>query len=129
MNTLGYRCTDDNGLSFELLVNDRPLSELIGARDSAIPYWIIGADLPHLPPEGEESDPEVRIVTVCSCGEYGCGHTRCRVVHEGETIIFCDFDLDVSPEGRNKVFLFAISNYELVVSEIIRLARQERADD
>jgi hypothetical protein len=30
MDILSYRCTDDNGLSFELLVNGRPLGELVG---------------------------------------------------------------------------------------------------
>ena len=65
MNTLSYRQTDDNGLSFELLVDGEPLGAMVGARDSAIPYWIVEDDLPHLPPHGEEPDPEIRIVAVC----------------------------------------------------------------
>lgn len=125
MHILDYRCTDENGLSFVLLVDGQALGELIGARDSAIPYWIINNDLPHLPPSEEEADPEIRIVTVCSCGEYGCGHTRCRVVAEGDTVTFRDFDLDVDAVGRGRVFQFSRSNYESVVSDIARRARRE----
>jgi hypothetical protein len=76
MNILSYRSTDHNGLSIELLVDGQPLGDLIGARDGDIPYWIFKDDLPH----AGGHDPELRIVTVCSCGEYGCGHAEvsCR---------------------------------------------------
>jgi len=33
MNTLAFRTTDENGLSFELL------GELLGAQDCAFPFW------------------------------------------------------------------------------------------
>jgi hypothetical protein len=128
MNTLSYRCTDDNGRSFELLVDGRPLGELVGAQDHAIPYWIVKDDLPHYPPDGEEADPEIRIVAVCSCGEYGCGHTQCRVISEGDGITFRDFDVAVSPEGKQTVFRFARSNYDAVVREVVRLSREFAAD-
>lgn len=119
MNTLTFRTTDDNGLSFELLVNGRPLGELVGAQDWAIPFWIVEDDLPHSPPNGESRDPEVRIVCCCSCGEYGCGHTQCRVVREGDEVVFRDFEFDASPEGRRQVFRFSAANYQAVVSEIV----------
>jgi hypothetical protein len=128
MNTLSYRQTDGNGLSFELLVDGQPLGAVVGARDNAIPYWIIKDDLPHLPPLGKETEPEMRIVAVCSCGEYGCSHTRCRVIPEGDCITLCEFDVDVSREGRNKVFRFAQLNYDAVVSAMVRLSREYAAD-
>jgi hypothetical protein len=129
MNSLSYRCTDENGQSFELLVDGEPLGALVGARDNSIPYWIIiEGDLPHCPPRGVEPDPEVRIVTVCSCGEYGCGHTRCRVVSDIECVTFSEFDLDVSREGRAMVFRFTRTNYDAVVSGIARLAREFTAN-
>jgi hypothetical protein len=84
MNTLGYRCTEDNDLSFELLLDGQTLGALVGARDTAIPYWIIENDLPHWPPRGEPHDPEIRIACLCSYGEYGCGHTLCRVIRDGD---------------------------------------------
>ena len=120
MNILSYRKTDDNGLSFELLVDGQPLGELIGSRDMGIPYWIFEDDLPYFPPHAQEHDPEVRIVAVCSCGEYGCGHAQCHVVREGETIVFHSFDCDVSPEGSEHKFRFSTANYDFVILEIIR---------
>src|SRR6476646_7760930 len=96
MNTLAFRTTEENGLSFELLVDGQPLGELVGARDMAIPFWIIEDDLPYWPPHGEHRDPEIRIVCCCSCGEYGSGHNQCRVVREGDEAAFRDFDLDTN---------------------------------
>jgi hypothetical protein len=128
MNTLNYRQTDDNGLSFELLVDGQPLGASVGARGNALPYWIIKDDLPHLPPHGEEPDPDMRIVSVCSCGEYGCGHTQCRVISDGDFITLCDFDVDVSRGGRQKVFRFERSNYDAVVSALVHLSREYAAD-
>ena len=52
MPTLGYRCTEDNGLSFELLVDGQPLGDLVGSRDTAFPYWIVEDGLPRWPPLG-----------------------------------------------------------------------------
>jgi len=128
LNALSFRQTDDNGLSFELLVDGKPFGASVGARDNAIPYWIIEDDLPHFPPHGEQRDPELRIIAVCTCGEYGCGHTRCRVIAEGDFVTFRDFDLDVSREGSKKVFWFPRLNYEAVVSELVRLSRGYAAE-
>ena len=99
------------------------LAELIGVTDKAIPYWIIQDDLPYLPPDGAEREPEVRIVTVCSCGEYGCGHTECRVVQDGRVVTFLDFGVGASAEGRKQVFRFSAENYDTVVGEIVHHAR------
>lgn len=128
MNTLSFRTTEDNGLSFELLVDGRPLGELVGAQDYSFPYWDVVDDLPRWPPQGESRDPEVRIVCCCSCGEYGCGHTQCRVVREGDEVVFRDFDFDASREGRGQVFRFAAANYQAVVSEIVAWAQQRQAE-
>ena len=38
MNTLGYECTADNGLSFVLLVDGTPLVSLVGSPDGGIPF-------------------------------------------------------------------------------------------
>jgi hypothetical protein len=124
MNVLGYTGSDDNGLSFELLIDEQPLGVVVGGRDSAIPYWIVDNDLPRYPPSGPTENPAVRIVAVCSCGEYGCGHTRCEVVHEDSVVVFKNFDVDVTPEGRKMEFRFAVENYKRVVSEIVAQVRE-----
>ena len=103
MNTLGYRVTDQNGLSFELLFDGRPLSELIGAPDTPIPFWMFEAGMADLPPYSPERGDEVRVVAVCSYGESGCGRSLCRVVREGASVLLSDFEggfrFGEKPEG------------------------------
>lgn len=129
MPTLSYRCTEDNGLSFELLVDGEPLGALIGSRDTAFPYWIVEDGLPRWPPHGPPDVPDVRIVCACSCGEYGCGHAQCHVVQVGEEIVFRGFDLDVTREGARREFRFAAANYDAVCKGIAEHARQYREQD
>ena len=124
MNELAYRRTDENGLSFELLVDGDRLGDLVGAQDAAIPYWIIDDDLPYFPPQGASHHPELRIVAVCSCGEYGCGHTQCRVIRADDSVVFRDFDMDCTPDGHRKQFTFARDNYDHVIAQIVDDAQQ-----
>lgn len=129
MPTLSYRCTDDNGLSFELLVDDQALGALVGSRDTAFPYWIVEDGLPRWPPHGLIEDPEIRIVCVCNCGEYGCSHTRCRVTRRGDEVVFHEFAFDVTKEGAQMQFWFGASNYDEVCREIAAVARGQRERD
>src|SRR5215831_5874003 len=102
MQTLSYRCIQENGLSFELLVDGEPLSELVGSRDTAFPYWIVENGLPQYPPHGTPEYPGALIVCGCSCGEYGCSHTGCCVTRDGDEVVLNEFDFDVTPEGARK---------------------------
>jgi hypothetical protein len=129
MPTLSYRCTDDNGLSFELLVDGHPLGALVGSRDTAFPYWIVEDGIPHYPPHGVSDYPGARIICVCSCGEYGCGHTGCRVTRDGDEVVLNEFDFDVTPEGVGKEFRFSAANYDAVCKNIADLARAQRERD
>src|SRR5262249_26545621 len=115
MYLLGYRCTSDNGLSFELLVNGEPLGTLIGSRDTMFPYWIVEDGLPHWPANLKQ-DLAIHIVAVCECGDYGCGCVVCRVDREGDEVIFHEFSSDVWDEGKQ--FRFSAKNYEAVCTEI-----------
>jgi len=129
MQTLSYRCSEDNGLSFELLVDGQPLGALVGSRGTAFPYWIAEDGLLRWPPRGPSEAPDVRIVCVCSCGEYGCGHTQCRVTREGDEVVFNEFSFDVISEGAKKEFRFGAANYDEVCKEIAASARQHRERD
>lgn len=127
VNTLSYRCRCENGLSFELLVDGQPLHELFGGEDGGIPYWDVEDDLAYYPPHGERRVADARIVCVCSCGEYGCGHTRCRVEWHGDVVVWRGFDCDVSEAGRSIVLEFSRENYDAVVSGIVGDARSRKA--
>lgn len=124
MDQLDYTLSDENGLSFELHVNGIPLGDLIGSLDTAIPYWIIEDDLPYYPPRGKDREPETHIVTVCSCGEYGCGHARCRIIKAADVVTFCDFNGDVQSKNGQKVFQFSRTNYDEIVLAIVRATRE-----
>jgi len=121
-NALDFVTTDDNGLSFVLMVDGIPLAQHIGAPDKAIPYWLFdGSRPPGLPLLGNQ-DPALRIVAVCSCGEYGCGCSSCTVRVGPATVTFEKFDGDVSPTGRNVVFVFTTADYEATTSKIAERA-------
>jgi hypothetical protein len=126
MSTLAYRSSSDNGLSFDLLVDGVALGEVLGDGNEGLPYWIVEDDLPYWPPHGTPREPEYRIVTVCSCGEYGCGHTRCRVIKTSDTVTLRDFAGDVGADGAGRVFTFSRSGYEQVVSDIVAEARRQK---
>lgn len=129
MPILSYRCTEDNGLSFELLVDGVPLGALVGSRDTAFPYWIVEDGLPRWPPYGPSDSPEVRIVCVCNCGDYGCGHTQCRVIRDGDDVVFHEFAFDVTSDGARKEFRFGAANCDAVCQDIAARARQQRERD
>lgn len=130
MQTLSVRTTDDNGMSFELYVDNVRLCELIGGDNPAFPYWIVEDDLPHFPPQKnvDSSSPTKRIICVCSCGEYGCGHTHCTVDKGGDFVVFRDFAPETSETGRNMQFTFSRRNYDEVVSEIVSAASKQKGE-
>jgi hypothetical protein len=131
MNALVLTVSGELGRSFVLLVDDRPIGDLVSTLvDSAIPYWIVGDGLPTIPPHGGPvQDPTIGIVAVCSCGEYGCGHTRCHVRMDDRVVTFEQFQGDVSDTGRARRFTFPRSNYEAVIRQLVKLAdEQKRAD-
>lgn len=131
MNVLGYKSDDKQYFSFELLVDGKPLGELTGSQHQNIPYWIFEDDLPYFPPHSPEfrTDEKIRIVTVCGCGEYGCGHTQCRVVREGNEVIFIDFHGDLTPRSEPKVFRFIAENYDNVIAAILKEVREREAKE
>ena len=128
MNTLSFQTSSDNGLSFELFVDDKRLGDLIGDGNEGIPYWIIEDDLPYWPPHGEPRQHNVRIVSVCSCGEYGCGHTRCRIEMKDDSVVFSNFEGDIK-NGEQWTFEFPRQNFDEVVLKIVRGASERKKAD
>lgn len=123
MNTIDYRSIDENGLSFELLIDGWPFGELIGVPNASIPVWLFENDLPSYSSfDSPGQDDETRIIAVCGCGEYGCGRSLCRVVREGDDVVFCDFEGDLGSEESLKEFQFSSVNYDSVISKIVNEA-------
>jgi hypothetical protein len=122
MNTLSFRTTEDYGLSIELLIDGQPLAKLFpDDPDTKIPYYYFEGDLP-LGYWGKD-DASIKCIGVCICGEAGCGSTECRVVREGETIVFRDISSCVNPrypeKNDGKEFRVTSDNYNSIIAEIM----------
>lgn len=125
MNNLTVVENLENGLSFELLVDGQPLSELLNDGNGPIPYWIAAHGIPTWPPSGPNIDKNTLIVTVCDCGEYGCGHSRCRISFDNGVVKFSHFAGDVGDRGKSISFSFPESQYIEVINKISKLAQSE----
>ena len=128
MHTLSVEESEENGLSFELLVDGTPLRVLVSGASGGIPYWIVEDDLPYFPTTSDEAArrSDLRIVAVCSCGEYGCGHTRCRVVKDGESVVFSGFITNVNAADETHTFRFFRLNYDAVLANMVAAAAAQR---
>jgi len=93
MNKLTFRRTDEDELTFELLVDGLPLGERVGAPGNGIPHRYVFDSLPSIPPYPDQApaDPTLRLVAVCKCGEFGCGYTACRVHDDRLEVHMRDF--------------------------------------
>ena len=129
MNTISVEVSKENGLSFELLVDGQPIGTLLNDGNGGIPYWLAKDGLPTYPyPEdGYETDPLVRIISVCGCGEYGCGHSRCKVTETSDTVEFSAFEGDVGVKGKTIRFEFPLSQYHAVCQQIAKQANEFHA--
>ncbi len=122
MNKLSFRATDDNGFSIELLIDGQPLSKLYpDDEETKIPYYYFESDLPR--GYWWKDDPSIRIIGVCTCGEGGCGRTECRVVREGDVVVFRDISSCVNPhypeKNDGKEFRVTSANYDSVIADIM----------
>ena len=131
MNTISVEVSKANGLSFELLVDGQPIGALLNDGNAGIPYWLAKDGLPTYPYPADdcETDPLVRIVSVCGCGEYGCDHSRCKVTKTSETVEFSDFEGDVGVKGKTIRFEFPLSQYQAVCQQIAKQANELLAAD
>jgi hypothetical protein len=124
MNILDYRSIENHTLSFELLVDGKPISKLVGTSDIAIPFRLFKNGIALSPIERLSRNIEKRVVAVCSCSEWGCSSTRCDVVKSWDgNIIFRDFLTKISsPASEFNTFMFCFSpvNYDSVMTEIFQ---------
>jgi hypothetical protein len=123
MNRFGYRESMNNGLSFELLIDGDFIGLLVGGEKGGIPYWAVGEDLPT--PGVEESGR--RVVSVCGCGEYGCGNTSCLGEVGGDLVRLHSFGGVVSKP--HAVYSVGAEEYRGVIAEIVAKAKARRNQD
>lgn len=126
MNEIAVNVVDQNGKSFELVVDGKPLAEILNDGNDAIPYWIVEDDLPYFPPHGTPRQEGLHIVTVCSCGEYGCGHSHCRVTKTETEVTFDQFQCDRRREPETTRFIFNRKQFDAVVKMIVAETEKEK---
>jgi hypothetical protein len=126
VNTLRVQITSGNGLSFDLLIEGQRIGELIDDGNEGIPYWIVEDDLPYWPPHAKPAEKDVYIVSVCSCGEYGCGHSRSQIEKGIECVILQKFEGDVGKKGEELVYEVSRQDYDEAVSIVVREANMRK---
>jgi hypothetical protein len=112
MNLLSYKTSKLNGLSFELLVDGKPLAEYVGFKHTAFPYKIVKIGIPIYRWTDE------KIVAVCDCGEYGCDCVLCKVKISDHVVIFSDFRRERGSDLSQVEFKFSSDNFLDIESKI-----------
>jgi hypothetical protein len=123
MHTLSYRTTSENGLSFEWLIDGQSLPALLGvpADERGMPYWVW---LSGLPSGAQIDEPEGRVlVSACSCGEPGCGHTSCALTHEPGIVTMAHFWSDQTDITSPLTFAVSAEPFHAVVAAITESSR------
>jgi hypothetical protein len=124
MNILGYHRSANHILSFELTIDGEDIGKVIMTNNTATPYrlFLTGLALPPLDRLSIMTDD--RIIAVCSCGQYGCGCTRCKIVRSWDnSIVFRDFIMnpkESTPVFNLLLFCFSQTNYDDVVTGIFK---------
>lgn len=118
VNILGYKFFDENGGSFQLLVDEISLAQRVDYEDALIPHWIIDKGIPTIPPYQTPELISERIVAVCSCGEHGCDCITCQVQIEKDFVIFSDFERPGYSRVIDKTFKFTKENFQQVESQL-----------
>lgn len=107
---------------FELLIDGIPMSTWLGDGNGGVPLALAREGLPRWSLVSPSAEPDIHIVTVCLCGEPGCGHSRCRVRRDGEGVVFEDFRGDVGPAEQALRLEVSAEQFDAVVQQIMAAA-------
>lgn len=94
------------GVRFEVIIDGKPLDELVNNFEQDLPYDTVGDYMPALSSpdvlihatKNTEQPHEVLMPLVCCCGDWDCCFLTCKVTIEAEYILWSDWQLDY----RNK---------------------------
>ena len=102
------------GPVFNLMVDGQHICDVLDCAESGIPCWNAAQGIPRYPLDEPVSDsaPDVRIVAVCSCSVAGCGHIRCNVWREGDTIVFEYFVDEHGRPQKEERFVFSRQDFD-----------------
>jgi hypothetical protein len=128
INILSYKFFDQNGGSFELIIDDVSLAEQVDYKESFIPYWIIDNGIPTFPPFKFPKQISERVISVCGCGEYGCDCITCQVKIEDDFVYFSNFKRPGYSRMIDKTFRFTKENFSEVENQLASSAEKIKKD-
>lgn len=123
MNQLSFAITDDNTLSFALLVDGQPIVQPNDPKEALLTAWLCDAGIP-ISPDHEPAGSRV-LIAVCSCGEYGCGNSNARLERKNGRVRLFDFE-GSGVDGLTE-YQFDEAQYDQVSHQIGTLARVQTA--
>lgn len=112
VNYLSFRIEDENGGSFQLLVDGKPLGEILDYFETLIPYWLLKDGIPTFPPYEDKAKNHKRIVAVCECGEYGCDCVICEILIENDIAELTHYQRVGYSNIIDKSFRFSLENFQ-----------------
>lgn len=117
MNRLEVDYDNLHGLTFILLVDGRPMHELVEDLNFGLPYHQVLEGLPN-----HIINPEATCVTCCDCGESGCGSSGFVITQDDELTHFHSFVTRTKTSHFNNDLKFLTKNFHEVMGKIKALA-------
>jgi hypothetical protein len=126
VNQLSFHISEFEGAMWVyLFVDGRPIEELVEGESGGLHSTYFGSDdLPHLPPWSEHWDGETYMVSHCSCGEYGCGNTNCRILVEEDLIVMDRFRTGNATNDSLK-FEFHREEFKMVIAALYQAIQKD----
>ena len=109
-------------LAFDFLIDGLPISQILEDGNEGIPFWLATEGIPTLPLKEKTSTR--RIISVCNCGEYGCGSSNCDIEIKDKEVIFKNFEGDCGDNGQTLVFTFNRTEFDQEISKMIKSANK-----
>ncbi|MGI8670754.1 MAG: hypothetical protein ACR2J3_13050 [Aridibacter sp.] len=113
---------DSPTISFEFLIDGKPIGSLLETNNKAVPYYYFENDLPSY--FHKYRNKEIHIIGVCSCGIDSCGNASCILEKEKEFVVFREIFKDGYEFPENFQFKFSRENFDAVITEIVEKANE-----
>ncbi len=129
LNKLSYQTEEEKNtrspkLWCELLIDGESIEKFVG-EDKAIPHYYFEGNENELPYYVNYQSKKLHLLGVCICGDSGCGSTDCEIEKDQDYVELKVFYPSGGYQPPEEIkFRFARENYDSVISEIRRQAKE-----